>query len=78
MEDFFHKPMSNIFSTAIIYTVGSGYLTTTYLASYLYVTGFWKTERNVTLDLFHFIGPANIYTHTLPIHSGITRLSSFS
>ena len=25
--------------------------------------------------IFHFIGPANSYTHTLPIHSGITRFS---
>ena len=40
-----------------------------------YVTGFWKTDRIVTQRQFHFIGPANSYTHTLPIHSGITRLS---
>ena len=40
-----------------------------------YVTGFWKTDQNITLDLFHFIGPANAYTHTLSIHSAITRLS---
>ena len=32
----------------------------------LYVTGFWKTDQNVTLDLLYFIGPANSYTHTLP------------
>ena len=24
----------------------------------VYVTGFWKTDQIVTLDLFHFIGPA--------------------
>ena len=42
---------------------------------YLYVTGFWKTDQIVTLGLFHFIGPANGYTHTLHIHhSAITRL----
>ena len=35
------------------------------------VTGFWKIDQIVTLD---FIGPANSYTHTLPIHSAITRL----
>ena len=23
-----------------------------------YVTGFWKTDQDVTLGLFHFIGPA--------------------
>ena len=28
----------------------------------------------VTLGLFHFTGPTNSYTHTLPIHSAITRL----
>ena len=39
-----------------------------------YVTGFWKTDRIVTLGLFHFIGPANGYTCTLHIHSVITGL----
>ena len=24
-----------------------------------YVTGFWRTDQNVTLSLFHFIAPAN-------------------
>ena len=38
------------------------------------MTGFWKTERIVTLGLFHFIDPANGYTCTLHIHSAITRL----
>ena len=41
----------------------------------IYVTGFWKTDQNVTLGLFDFIGPANGYTHTIHIHSVITRLS---
>ena len=40
----------------------------------IYVTGFWKTDRIVTLGLFHFIGPANGYTHTLHIHTAIVRL----
>ena len=40
----------------------------------IYVTGFWKTDRNVTLGLFHFIGPANTYTHTLHIRTAIIRL----
>ena len=39
-----------------------------------FVTGFWKTDRNVTLGLFHFIGPANAYTHTLHIRTAIIRL----
>ena len=34
-----------------------------------------KTDRNVALGLFHFIGPTNSYTHTPPTHSGITRFS---
>ena len=38
------------------------------------VIGFWNTEQIVTLGLFHFIGPANGYTHTLPIQSTITKL----
>ena len=29
-----------------------------------YVTGFWKTDQNVSLGLFHFIAPANSYTPT--------------
>ena len=36
-------------------------------------TGFWKTDRIVTLGIFHFIDPANGYTCTLHIHSAITR-----
>ena len=31
------------------------------------VTRFWKTDQIVTLGLFHLIGPANSYTHTLSI-----------
>ena len=46
----------------------------TYNFIIIYVTGFWKTDQIVTLDLFHFIGPANGHTHTLHIHSVITRL----
>ena len=34
-----------------------------------FVTGFWKTDQLVTLGLFHFIGQANSYTHTLYTHS---------
>ena len=33
--------------------------------------GFWKIDQSITLDLFHFICPANSYTHTLPVYSGI-------
>ena len=39
-----------------------------------FVTGLWKTDQFVTLGLFHFIGAANGYTCTQPIHSAITRL----
>ena len=39
-----------------------------------YVTGFWKTDRTVTLDLFRLIDPANGYTCTLHIHSAIIKL----
>ena len=41
----------------------------------IFVIGSWKADQNVTLGIFHFIGPANSYTHTVPIYSGITRLS---
>ena len=40
----------------------------------VYVTGYWKSDQIVALGLFHFSGPPNCYTHTLPIHSAITRL----
>ena len=34
----------------------------------------WKTDRIVTLALFHVIGLANGYTCTVHIHSAISRL----
>ena len=40
----------------------------------IYVIGFWKTDRIVTLGLFHVIGPAKGHTRTLHIRSAITRL----
>ena len=42
---------------------------------YQYVTGFWKTNQNVTLGQLHFFGPANSHTHTLSMHCCNTRLS---
>ena len=39
-----------------------------------FVTGFWRTDQNVTLGLFHFIAQL-IAILILPMHSGITRLS---
>ena len=42
--------------------------------AYVYVTGIWKIDQIVTLGLFHFIGPTNGYTCTLPIHSASIRL----
>ena len=41
----------------------------------LYVTGYWKTDHNVTLGQWHFIGPANSHTHALSMHCCITGLS---
>ena len=41
----------------------------------LYVTGYWKTDHNVTLGQLQFIGPANSHTHTLSMHRCITGLS---
>ena len=32
------------------------------------VTGYWKTDHNVTLGQLHFIGPANSHTHALSMH----------
>ena len=42
---------------------------------YIYVTGYWKTDHNVTLGQLHFIGPANSHTHALSMHCCITGLS---
>ena len=39
------------------------------------VTGYWKTNHNVTQDKVHFIVPANSHTHALPMHSVFARLS---
>ena len=50
------------------------YVSNSYIHSYWNVTGFWKTDRIVTLGLFHFIGPANGYTCTQHIRSAFTRL----
>ena len=38
------------------------------LGSCTYVTGYWKTDHNVTLGQLHFIGPANSHTHALSMH----------
>ena len=43
--------------------------------SYINMTGYWKTNQNFKLSLFHFSGPANSYTHTLPMHCCINSLS---
>ena len=42
---------------------------------WLNVTGYWKTDHNVTLGQLHFIGPANSHTHALSMHCYITELS---
>ena len=41
----------------------------------IYVTGYWKTDHNVTLSQLHFIGPANSHTHALSMHHCIIGLS---
>ena len=39
------------------------------------VTGYWKTDHNVTLGQWHFTGSANSHTHALSMHCCITGLS---
>ena len=51
--------------------VGCAYTT----SANTYVTGYWKTNQNVTLGQLHFIGPAKSHTHTLPVHCCINGLS---
>ena len=40
-----------------------------------FVTGYWKTDHNVTLGQLHFIAPANSHTHALSMHRCIIGLS---
>ena len=37
-------------------------------SKYVYVTGYWKTDHNVTLGQLNFIGLANSHTHALSMH----------
>ena len=41
----------------------------------IYVTGYSKTNHNVTFGQLLFIGSANSHTHTLPMHCCINGLS---
>ena len=43
--------------------------------THTYVTGYWKTDHNVTLGQLHFIGPATSHTHALSMHHCIMGLS---
>ena len=38
------------------------------LFTYIIVTGYWKTDQNVTIGLLNFICPANSHTYTLSVH----------
>ena len=49
------------------------YSSITYIT--VYVTGFAKSDHNVTLGQLYFIGPANSQTYTLPMHCCIDGLS---
>ena len=44
-------------------------------ANILQMTGYWKTDHNVTQSKVHFIVPANSHTHALPMHIVFARLS---
>ena len=58
----------------ILLTVG-WYSVACMQAKSTYVTGYWKTDHNVTLGRLHFIGPANGHTHPLSMHHYIIGLS---
>ena len=51
----------------------TSYTVVTYVHT-VYVTGYWKTDHNITLGQLHFIGPANSHTHALFMHCCITGL----
>ena len=38
------------------------------------MTGYWKTDHNVTFGQLHFIGPVNSHTHALSMHRCIIGL----
>ena len=46
-----------------------------YMHITIIVTGYWKTDHNVTLGQLHFICPANSHTHALSMHCCINGLS---
>ena len=51
------------------------------LTKLINVTGFWKTDQNITLGLFHFIAqPRNSYIYTLylPMNCGTPGLADWS
>ena len=66
-----YKPNNILTSTYVNTHV---WLHVTLILQSVFVTGFWKTDQNVTLGLFHFIGQTNGYTRTLHIHSVSIRL----
>ena len=39
------------------------------MSNMVYMIGFWKSNQNVTLGLFHYIAPANSHTHILATHA---------
>ena len=43
----------------------------------IYVTGYWKTDHNVTQGKVHFIIPANSHTHALPNLAGLLFQMAF-
>ena len=57
----------NTFTSQII-TPTKTILNNKCLSITLNVTGYWKTDHNVTLGQVHFIGPANSHTHALSMH----------
>ena len=58
--------LTNYLITAFVQSIAS--LSDRIFPDTLNVTGYWKTDHNVTLGQLHFIGPANSHTHALSMH----------
>ena len=69
------NPMIKVCTGKLLWCLTLKILKECHYTKLIYVTGYWKTDHNVTLGQLHFIGPANSHTHALSMHCCITGLS---
>ena len=66
------KLATNIYPVANVHSYVHN---TTRIFANMWLDSYWKTDWNITLGLFYFIGPADNHTHTLLKHCCINRFS---